>query len=334
MKNSFDVIIIGAGPAGLKCAHQLKNSKLSVLLLEKNGIIGPKVCAGGLTQLNDNFDFPEEKMRNFRELVIYFKNKAYRTSLVKPIKTINRYDLGQHLLSKIEDSDNITILKRAFVKRIKKNSIITSKGEFLYKYLVGADGSNSLVRSYLNLKTEITVGLRYKVAQKADDLASYFDPKLLGYGYIWIFPHKDNTNIGIYFDSQKISSKRAKQVLQDFLKKNNFAYSEDNFGAAPLNSDYKGCLFGNVFLIGGAAGLTSKLTGEGISLAIVSGQEIGKKILDSNYEMPFLKKVLTVKKRQRRTEQVFSAFPFFQNIFFRIFIRFLENHRFQSYFFG
>ncbi len=47
--NFFDIIIIGAGPAGLQCAKFLGNSKFQVLLLEKNKEIGPKVCAGGLT---------------------------------------------------------------------------------------------------------------------------------------------------------------------------------------------------------------------------------------------------------------------------------------------
>ena len=65
MENKFDVVIIGAGPAGLKCAEQLKNSNLSVLVIEKNKIIGPKVCAGGLTPLAANFDFPELKTRTF-----------------------------------------------------------------------------------------------------------------------------------------------------------------------------------------------------------------------------------------------------------------------------
>jgi len=32
---SFDVVIVGAGPAGLRCAETLGNSKYKVLLLEK-----------------------------------------------------------------------------------------------------------------------------------------------------------------------------------------------------------------------------------------------------------------------------------------------------------
>ena len=46
---TFDVIIVGGGPAGLQCAKELSNSHLRVLLLEKDAIFGDKLCAGGLT---------------------------------------------------------------------------------------------------------------------------------------------------------------------------------------------------------------------------------------------------------------------------------------------
>lgn len=50
MGNSYDVIIIGAGPAGLAVAEELENTALTVLLIEKNSVIGPKICAGGYYQ--------------------------------------------------------------------------------------------------------------------------------------------------------------------------------------------------------------------------------------------------------------------------------------------
>ena len=49
MKDKYDVIIVGAGPAGLSCAEVLAKGGKSVLVLEKNNEVGPKICAGGLT---------------------------------------------------------------------------------------------------------------------------------------------------------------------------------------------------------------------------------------------------------------------------------------------
>ena len=46
----YDIIIIGGGPAGLKCAETLGQTDKTVLLLEKKPIFGDKLCAGGLTK--------------------------------------------------------------------------------------------------------------------------------------------------------------------------------------------------------------------------------------------------------------------------------------------
>ena len=50
MNRQFDVIIIGAGPAGLECARVLKDSAYTVLVLEKKNTIGLKPCAGGIVE--------------------------------------------------------------------------------------------------------------------------------------------------------------------------------------------------------------------------------------------------------------------------------------------
>ncbi len=44
---SYDVVIVGAGPAGLSCASKLAKSKMKVLLLEQNPGIGQKFVLVG-----------------------------------------------------------------------------------------------------------------------------------------------------------------------------------------------------------------------------------------------------------------------------------------------
>ena len=88
MRNRYDVVIIGAGPAGLKCAEQLRDSNLSVLLIEKNKIIGPKICAGGLTRLVPDYDIPEGSIRSFTNQIIFIDDKKYDIKLANPLKTV------------------------------------------------------------------------------------------------------------------------------------------------------------------------------------------------------------------------------------------------------
>ncbi len=49
MDSKYDVVIVGAGPAGLELARLLGKRELSVLVIEKNRQLGKKVCAGGIT---------------------------------------------------------------------------------------------------------------------------------------------------------------------------------------------------------------------------------------------------------------------------------------------
>jgi geranylgeranyl reductase len=332
MANQYDVIIIGAGPAGLECANQFKNSNFSVLLIEKNKIIGPKTCAGGLTNLDKNFDIPKEKTRSFSKQEFFIKEKQHTINLVNPLKTISRYELGQYQLQKISKCKNVKILKETLVKEVKKNEIVTSNGNFKFKYLVGADGSNSIVRKYLGLKSKICIGMYYDVSKITDRFIWYVDPKKLKSGYIWVFPHKKFTNIGVYFNPDFVSAKNSKMALEDFLKFHKFDFSNSKFKASPINYSYCGCIFDNIFLIGDAAGLASKTTGEGISFALTSGKEIAKKIMNKDYEMDDLEKILTFKKRQERMLKVFDGLPFIQTFLFKIFLNLMKKKWFQTYF--
>ena len=209
MKRKYDVVIVGAGPAGLKCAEQLKDSKLSVLLVEKNKIIGPKVCGGGLTALVKMSDIPKNKTRSFTRQRTFLASNQYEITFVTPLKTIDRFDLGQYQLSKIKNTINITILNETVVKSIKKNKIITNDGVFNFKYLVGADGSSSIVRKYLGLKSKLYVGITNNLPDITDDFIWYFNPKLLKAGYIWFFPHKNYTSVGVYFNPKNLKPKKA-----------------------------------------------------------------------------------------------------------------------------
>ncbi len=332
MKNEYDVVIIGAGPGGLECANQLKETKLSVLIIDKKNIIGPKTCAGGLTNLDSNFNIPKEKTREFKEQEIFINKKRYLISLVNPLNTISREDLGIHQLEKIKKCNNITILKETNVSEIKKDSIVTSRGIFYFKYLVGADGSNSLVRKYLGINSKICIGMHYKIKTLTERFIWFFDPKNLKSGYMWVFPHKNHTNIGVYFNPDHVSPKVAKKTLDDFLLSKGYNPSQNEIEASPVNYLYKGCVFGNIFLVGDAAGLASKTTGEGISFALTSGKEVAKKILYPTHKMKDLETVLIIKKRQEKISIMFELFPSMQTTLFKIFIKLMKKKWFQIYF--
>jgi geranylgeranyl reductase len=179
----FDVIIVGAGPAGLKCAETLGNSSLRVLLLEKNSEIGSKVCAGGLTGKDLAYlDLPDELIE-FR----YNKIKLHVNCLSTTITTrndfaftIDRRELGQWQLQKLKQFSNIEVRTNARVSEILSDAVIVDGRPISYSFLVGADGSNSLVKRFLGFPSRNRgIGIQYIIpTEKYRDLEFFFVPNI------------------------------------------------------------------------------------------------------------------------------------------------------------
>lgn len=299
---SFDVIIIGAGPAGLKCAEILGDSNKKVLLLEKNSKIGHKPCGGLMTSSGIKYlkqDIGEEK---FNYLFMNSPSNKNKIDISKtPLYTINRERLGQFQLKKVKNFQNITIRKKSRVKKIEKNYVIVNDKKIKFDYLVGADGSSSIVRRYLGVKTNKSgIAFHYVIpTNKYKNIELFFNAQLFGPWYAWILPHKNYVSIGTGCDPKIIPTKKIIDNFKRWLKQKNIDVSKAKYEAHPLNCDYQGIDFGNIFLVGDAAGLIYRFTGEGIHPAMISGEEVGKKILNSNYDIS-IGEILKKKKSQDR----------------------------------
>ncbi|MDH4330091.1 MAG: NAD(P)/FAD-dependent oxidoreductase [Candidatus Moranbacteria bacterium] len=294
----YDVVIVGAGPGGLRCAEVLSESGKSVLLLEKNSEIGPKVCAGGITR--KCFEFlgkPNDIIgRSFDDII--FKKFGAQTRLdsgEKFVHTVKRDVLGKWQLKRLQGS-SVEVRTGVEVKKISDECIITGENERIeYEYLVGADGSSSIVRKYLGLKT-IFIGLAFHYIipanKRFENIEIFFDSKLFYSWYSWIFPHDDYVSVGFGCFPKTMTVKKAKKNLDDWLEKMKIDVAEGEFEAHMINCDYRGFHFGNVFLIGDAAGFASGFTGEGIYQALVSGDDVARIILDKKHKPRLIKEIL------------------------------------------
>ncbi|MEM2121149.1 MAG: NAD(P)/FAD-dependent oxidoreductase [Candidatus Woesearchaeota archaeon] len=283
----FDVVIVGAGPAGLKCAETLGNSKYKVLVLEKNSKLGNKICAGGIPKkVVDYLKIPKEMIDSFpEEIMFHIKNSNFK---IKNdfLCTIDREKLADFQLARIKDFKNIELRTKANIQGIRENSILVDGEEINYKFLVGADGSSSIVRKNLGLKTKnMDIAVQFLIpTNKYSDFEIFFDPKLFSAWYAWIFPHNNYVSIGCGCNPKIIPSKQLVRNFNEWLEKNKIDVSKGIYEIFIINFDYCGYNFGNKFLIGDAAGLASGLTGEGIYQALISGEEVGRIILNPNYK--------------------------------------------------
>jgi geranylgeranyl reductase len=188
------------------------------------------------------------------------------------------------------------------------------------------------LRKYLGLKSEFCFGFYYEIPKITNDFVWHVNPKELKSGYIWTFPHKNHTNIGVYFHPRQLSAKEAKNILEKTLTDNGLKFSTKKIKGSAINYCFKGYMFNKIFLVGDAAGLASKTTGEGISFALTSGKEIAKKIIESNYTTTELNKIVKIKKRQETLLNIYEIIPFLQNFLYKIYIKLMKNKWFQIYF--
>ncbi len=292
-------MIIGAGPGGLAAAKVLAKNNKKVLVLEKNKVIGPKVCAGGLTTKDFELGIPKEVAEQFfNHLNIHTPfGESEITDKKDFIATVDRGRLGQ-FMQKAAENAGAEIQTARKADKIAKDYVVAGSEEYGFNHLIGADGSHSIVREFLGLKNDNMAAFHYKVPGQFPSIDLFLDANLFGSGYAWIFPHKSWTSIGCGADTKTlIPAEKLNENFRKWLKKQEIDVSQAQYEGWFINYNYQGHEFGNVFIVGDAAGFASGLTGEGMYFAMISGIEVAKKIINPDYQTPGLGEILKVKKK-------------------------------------
>ena len=314
----FDVIVVGAGPGGLNCANHLANFGKSVLILEKNEIIGKKVCAGGLTQkAYDYLQLPEKLIQHkFKEVnfnTLFIKSKIKSKDYF--IYTIDRIKLAEWQVKQLKNN-LVKIRKKSRVTSIGEDYIIVNNKEKIkFNFLVGADGSSSIVRKYLGLETKnFNIAVQYIIPNNQyKEFEVFFNSRLFYSWYAWIFPHNNYVSIGCGCNPKILSAKKLIENFHKWLNKMNIDYSSGEFQSHPINYDFQGLKFNSTFLVGDAAGLASAFTGEGIYQALVSGEEAARMINDKKYKSDKLDDLLKYKKKHNKVLCLLNKSGFLRN---------------------
>lgn len=296
----FHTVIVGGGPGGLACATHLAQQGKEVLLLERNSTIGPKVCAGGIPSSAQHLGFPETLWeRSFSQQHIHSNWQHATIQDETPIiRTVDRGRLGRWMADRALAA-GVTIATDTLVLKIGDDRVHTRRGEeFGFSFLVGADGSSSIVRRQLGIPSEqIGVGINYQVPGNFPEMQWHLNTDLFGNGYAWIFPHQDTASIGVYARRSTSKPGALLSSLHQWAARHNLELKSRQPQAALINFDFRGWRFNNRFLVGDAAGLASGLTGEGIYSAIISGEETARTILQPKYKSKKMAKL--IKKHQQ-----------------------------------
>lgn len=316
MTERTDILVVGGGPGGLACATLLARHGARVVLAERKPRLGPKVCAGGITWHGLIRHVPEHLIeRRFPEQVVVSPRQRIVVAEKNPIvATVDRERLGQWMAAQAQEA-GVTILAATRVTGLgpRQATLELEHGPRLrldFSQLVGADGSNSLVRRFLGLPvTALGLGLNCMSNGRYPRMEWHLDPDRFASGYGWIFPHNETCSIGCYSEARLFTARELKQRLLRWAERQGYRLDPEAIRAGLVNYDYRGVRFGQTWLVGDAAGLASGLTGEGIHPALVSGQAVARTILDPAYPGNELKKLVTRHRRHCRVVALASRHP-------------------------
>jgi geranylgeranyl reductase family protein len=299
----FDAVVVGCGPSGSASARILAQAGAKVAMLDQCAFPRPKLCGGLITWksiqalshiFDENIDSLKEKgiiNNSSQKYAIYYRDNLLHTDAVSyPFHFVDRKDLDLELVRKAQAAGAVLMTGDKVVKiSAAEGWVCTASGKKIQgRYILGADGANSLIRRSIpldrkawrrNLASTIEISIPVERFPFAPDHPALY----IGYidaGYCWVFPHLNNIVIGVCGLNR--SNGNFRQIFIEFLRSLGLAERKDlAFKAHPLpyGNFLKEPCFQKVLLCGDAAGFVEPLLGEGIFYAMTTGRYAAEAIL-------------------------------------------------------
>lgn len=321
----YDIVVVGAGPAGSITAKYAAISGAKVLLIEKRQEIGSPVrCGEGIAG------------RWFEEAGIT-EDEKWITHRVKGAKIVSPDGSTLYIDEKIAGKEVGMVIERDIFDQEMARDAAKCGAEIMVKTsaigllwegdkvsgirashlgkefeikadcVVGADGFESQVGRWggidCTLKPkDISTCLQYRMVniQCDPDYCEFILEDISKGGYVWIFPKgEDEANIGVGFQLNKVKHKgQVKEYLDDFIKRHP-EYSKGKIieivaGAVPVSAPMDKTVKDGLLLVGDAARQVNPMTGGGIATgciaARIAGEVLGEAFHAKDYSAEFLKK--------------------------------------------
>lgn len=293
----YDVVVVGAGPAGSVTAATVARAGYKVLVLEKNSSCRSP-CAGYVSN-TINIELPDNAViqSKITKMRTYFPDLSFHDFQLSGF-VVDRPAFDTGLSMKAEesgaelkwDSPMIDLINpHPHMQGAGANGVIFRGGRAYGKIIVGADGVFSKTASLSGIaRQEIAVCAQYHLKgveplQNTGEI--FFNADYAPGGYVWIYPTgEDSAKVGVGIAHGK---KSPRLYLDAFISESGAANrlkgrkTEYITGALPVSGLREKLLFGNIMLAGDSAGMADPVTGAGINNAMLAGEIAGRTIIES-----------------------------------------------------
>jgi digeranylgeranylglycerophospholipid reductase len=300
LSKEYDIIVVGAGPAGSIAARTAAEQGVSVLMLEKDRDVGyPVRCGEAVSKAGvEEFIAPDNKwiaasINKFsfnapdgKEVIIEFEEAGY----------VLERRIFDYELARTAASAGAEILTRAYVNGLLfddgrvtgvKYEYRGEQKELNAKVIIAADGVESRVGRWAGLKTHINFRDMESAVQitaanipvEQDTLYFYFGKDVAPNGYFWIFPKGGNkANIGLGVNGLVGKNKSALSFLNDFMNRHypKAPVLTSIAGGIPCSPTLSKISAQGIMLTGDAARQVNPLSGGGITSGMIGGDIAGK----------------------------------------------------------
>lgn len=279
----YDVIIIGAGPAGSVTAAKVARAGYRVLVLEKDHSCSSP-CAGYMSN-TINLELPDDHViqSRIKKMRTYFPDFSSRDFELNGF-VVDRTTFDMALAQKAKDA-GAKIRWDSPLQDIVAEGVKFWDGISKGKIIVGADGVFSKTASIFGFeKQRFAVCSQYHmkgIKPISQTCEIFFNSDYAPGGYVWIYPTgKDSAKVGV-----GVTEGNPHLYLENFINTSPLAVrlkgmkTEYVAGALPISGLREKLCRGNVLLVGDSAGMADPITGAGINNAMLAGEIAGKTIV-------------------------------------------------------
>ena len=322
-KTSWDVIVIGGGPAGSTTARYLAEGGADVLVVDGRDPIGTPLQCGELVPTNEEMRRLCPKVPNIDDLLRTpehaISRKTSEMHLVPPSGKPLQFQFEGYMLNRVAHDEALVDLAKSRGAEYLVNSRVDSIGgstvklrsgrELNAKVIVGAGGHNDPLRRTFWNESSLKIPVKFVLMDGdfGDAVELHFGSMAPG-GYAWMFPKNRGANIGVGIQNKFSKNKNLNDLSNDFISRYEGDITFSGAGSLPMSGSIKTFVKGNYVLVGDSAGMVLPSNGAGITIAMIGGRIAGQVISEhlkygiplSEYEKRWNKQMGKVMRNSKR----------------------------------